>query len=678
MENHSYGSNDPGVNGDTTKYIVGNPDAPYINQTLIPQGTLFTNYDATEHPSLPNYLDIVSGTNGGCTSDKCPPDSIASDNVFHLLGQTGVSFETFAQSMPANCSTKKSGLYVRNHNPEPYFTNIDANSGLAYACPVTDVPFPAVWPNPLPAFSFLVPDQCHNMHGAPSCPPDTDQIITAGDAWLADNVPSLLAAGAILIVTFDEGEESTGGGGHVLTVMAGPNVAAGATDPVLYSHFSLLAGLETYFGLFPLLGAAATTRPLPIPTGPPPPAPTITGFDPTSGGASDAVTLTGTNLTGATSVAFNGSAASFSVTDDTSIVASVPSCATTGPITVATPGGTATSGSDFTVSSSSTTPTICGFSPTSGPVGTVVTITGTSFTGATTVNFNGTAATFTVNSDGQISTTVPSGATTGPISVTTTGGTATSGSNFTVRTSTSTGPTISGFNPTSGPVGTRVTITGTNFTGVTAVKFNGTAGSFTVDSDVQITATVPSGATTGPIKVKTPTTAATSTTNFTVTASPAPTISGFSPTSGPAGTNVTITGTSFTGATTVNFNGTTAPFTLNSDTQITATAPSGATTGPISVTNPGGTATSMSNFMVTSPTISGFSPTSGPVGTTVTITGTNFTGVTAVKFNGTAASFTVDSDVQITATVPLGATTGPIKVKTPTAAATSTTNFTVT
>ena len=65
LENHSYGANDVGILGDTKRYIVGNPDAPYINDTLIPQGTLFTNYYATSHPSLPNYLQMVAGATGG-------------------------------------------------------------------------------------------------------------------------------------------------------------------------------------------------------------------------------------------------------------------------------------------------------------------------------------------------------------------------------------------------------------------------------------------------------------------------------------------------------------------------------------------------------------------------------------------------------------------------------------
>jgi IPT/TIG domain len=243
-------------------------------------------------------------------------------------------------------------------------------------------------------------------------------------------------------------------------------------------------------------------------------------------------------------------------------------------------------------------PTISSYSPTSGPVGTSVTITGTGFTGATSVTFNGAAAAFTFNSDTQLTATVPSSASTGPIAVTTPGGTAsTAPSVFTVTPPPA--PMISSFSPTSGPVGTSVTITGTGFTGATAVAFNGVnTSSYSVNSDTQIAATVPSGATTGPITVTTPGGQASSApATFTVTA-PAPTISSFSPTRGRVGQSVTINGTNFTGATSVAFNGTAASFTVVSSTQIRATVPAAATTGPISVTTPGGTATSASSFRV--------------------------------------------------------------------------------
>ena len=78
------------------------------------------------------------------------------------------------------------------------------------------------------------------------------------------------------------------------------------------------------------------------------------------------------------------------------------------------------------------------------------------------------------------------------------------------------------------------------------------------------------------------------------------------------------------------------------------------------------------------PIITSFTPTNGPVGTSVTITGSNFTGATAVRFNGTAASYTILSGNQITATVPTGAATGSVTVATPTGTATSTSSFTVT
>jgi Carboxypeptidase regulatory-like domain/IPT/TIG domain len=254
----------------------------------------------------------------------------------------------------------------------------------------------------------------------------------------------------------------------------------------------------------------------------------------------------------------------------------------------------------------------------------------------------------------------------------------------TFKTGTAPVPTITSFNPTSGPVGTPVTITGTGFTGASAVKFfNGVSAAFSVTDDSHISTSVPATAATGAITVTAPGGTVTSTATFTVTTSPTPTITGFSPTSGPVGTPVTITGTGFTGATAVKFfNGVSATFTVTDDAHISTSVPSGAATGAITVTAPGGAVTSTSNFTVTTsptPTITGFSPTSGPVGTPVTITGTGFTGASAVKFfNGVSATFTVTDDSHISTSVPTGAATGVIKVTAPGGTATSSTSFTVT
>jgi hypothetical protein len=245
-------------------------------------------------------------------------------------------------------------------------------------------------------------------------------------------------------------------------------------------------------------------------------------------------------------------------------------------------------------------------------------------------------------------------------------------------------PTIDSFSPLSGPVGTSVTINGTNLTGATWVKFNGVMAMITSNIATQIVTEVPTGATTGPITAKTTGGTATSPTIFTVTPTAArPTISSFSPKSGPVGTAVQINGSGFVaGATEVQFNGVSAsPVTVNSQgTRIDTKVPTGATTGKITVTTtPGGTDTSKASFTVTipAPTISSFSPTSGRTGTAVTITGTAFTGATAVRFGGVRASFVFNSATQITATVPVGAVTGKISVTTPGGTGTSAMNFTV-
>jgi outer membrane protein assembly factor BamB len=159
-----------------------------------------------------------------------------------------------------------------------------------------------------------------------------------------------------------------------------------------------------------------------------------------------------------------------------------------------------------------------------------------------------------------------------------------------------------------------------------------------------------------------------------------PSLSSFTPAAGPVGATVTITGTNLSGATAVSVNGTpVSSFTVDSDTQVTAVVAAGTTSGPISVTTPGGTATSGGTFtVIPAPSVSSFTPASGPVGTTVTISGSHLSGATAVRVDNTAvASFTVLSDTQITAVVAAGTTTGLIGVTTAGGTATSANAFRV-
>jgi hypothetical protein len=155
-----------------------------------------------------------------------------------------------------------------------------------------------------------------------------------------------------------------------------------------------------------------------------------------------------------------------------------------------------------------------------------------------------------------------------------------------------------------------------------------------------------------------------------------PTIASFTPGSGGVHASVTLVGTNLKEITEVKLNGTSAAFSIVSATQLTFTVPVGAMTGTISVANAGATATSAGTFTVLrQPTITGFTPASGPVGTTVTVTGTNLTGTVAVRVGSTITVPTSVTPTSVEFTVPPGAGSGPITVLGAAGSATSATAF---
>jgi len=240
-------------------------------------------------------------------------------------------------------------------------------------------------------------------------------------------------------------------------------------------------------------------------------------------------------------------------------------------------------------------------------------------------------------------------------------------------------PTLLGFDPSSGQVGTMVHVGGLGLDTATAVTVNGTAAMFSVISATRLDVLVPIGATVGAgsIVVTLPSGNLTSVAQFTVITNPlAPTITGFTPATGDTGSVVTINGTNFAGATAVSFGGISAAASVNpAGTQITTNIPLAATAGPVnvSVITPNGTVVAATQLTVTVPpppppapaAITSINPTSSSVGTVVTITGTGFLGATQVSFNGTTTPATVVNSTTITATVPVGATTGTVTIISP-------------
>jgi phosphatidylinositol-3-phosphatase len=234
MENHSL-------------KLITRTSAPYLT-SFASAGTLFTSYSPTvESTSLPRYLDITSGSNQGCTTDGCPRQTYTADNIFNQLGS---NWQSWQESMPTPCDLRNGGLYVVRHDPAAYFTD------LIPTCPTQNLLYPAALPATLPSFTFITPNLCDDMHGGRIACATGTALITAGDTWLSTHVPPLLAKGAIVIITFDEG------GGSLYTAERGPGVRV-AVDAAPYTHYNLLAGLEDYFGV-PRLANAVGRVGLPI------------------------------------------------------------------------------------------------------------------------------------------------------------------------------------------------------------------------------------------------------------------------------------------------------------------------------------------------------------------------------------------------------------------------------
>jgi hypothetical protein len=329
-----------------------------------------------------------------------------------------------------------------------------------------------------------------------------------------------------------------------------------------------------------------------------------------------------------------------------------------------TVGGVASNTLTYTVT---VPPTLTSLSPPSGPVATAVTISGSNFgasQGTSTVTFNGTAATPTSWSATSIVVPVPTGASSGNV-VVTVGSVSSNALTYTVTVP----PRLTSLSPSSGAVASAVTINGTGFgasKGTSTVTFNGTPATPTTWSATSIVVPVPAGATTGNVVV---TVAGLAGNALTFTVVPTPTLTSLSPSSGAIATAVTIGGNNFgatQGTSTVTFNGAAAAPAAWSATSITVPVPVGATTGNVVVTV-GGFASNALTFTVTAaPTITSLSPSSGPLGTVVTISGSGFgagKGNSTVTFNSTAATPTSWSASSIVVPVPTGASTGNVVVK---------------
>jgi hypothetical protein len=227
-----------------------------------------TGWYAVSHPSLPNYLALVSGSTWGITSD-CTSCRVAGTNLGSQLSSAGISWGAYFEGMPSPCflgPQSPDGSYAQKHDPFAYFDDIRSSPALCgHLQPLSALaPLLAGPAAGVPRFVWVTPSLCHSGH---DCAP------AVAGAWLEGFVGTVTASAAwrqdgLLVVTWDEGDsdsgmdprtgsvQSGGGGGQVLTLVAAPGAAAGRVLPGPYDHYSLLATIEDLFGL-PRLGAAA-------------------------------------------------------------------------------------------------------------------------------------------------------------------------------------------------------------------------------------------------------------------------------------------------------------------------------------------------------------------------------------------------------------------------------------
>jgi hypothetical protein len=282
--------------------------AHYLNRTLVPKGTLLTQYYAIGHASLDNYIAEISGqspnpeTQGDCTvytefvakgtgryGQALGSGCVYPRTVPTIAGQltaAGKTWRGYMEDMGTPCRHPAIGahdttiepqphdMYATRHNPFVYFHSIldspaCSQNVVDYTKLDADLQSIATTPN----LAFITPNVCHDGHDAP-CADGEPGGLTSADRFLSAEVPKILASPAyktdgLLVITVDEAEITNAaaccntppapntqkpglsgpGGGRIGTLVVSSRVRAGTTDATPYNHYALLCSLEDIFGL---------------------------------------------------------------------------------------------------------------------------------------------------------------------------------------------------------------------------------------------------------------------------------------------------------------------------------------------------------------------------------------------------------------------------------------------
>ena len=258
LENHDYAE------------IVGSSNAPYIN-SLIAMGGLATNYKDTNHPSLPNYLHMISGADQypglvDVSPTTAPYFPANAQNLGTQMEAANIAWRSYQESMGTACKLTSAGTYAPKHDPFLYFK--DQQTGANNLCASTNVDysmFAADLASNQYRYMWITPNLTDDGHD-----PGSDPVtgLRDSDAWMSTEVPKILAsdgytAGGVLFITWDEAEGRNGDDpDKIPMIVLSPRIKmAGMTSATAYNHSSYTATIEDLFGM-PRLGGAASASTL--------------------------------------------------------------------------------------------------------------------------------------------------------------------------------------------------------------------------------------------------------------------------------------------------------------------------------------------------------------------------------------------------------------------------------
>ena len=274
-----------GPHGDRTVFVIvmenessaaiyGSAAAPYINNTVKGESayaTMFNDELAPAIPSEPHYVWMEAGTNQFADitfqTDLDASASNSTNSTQHLATQlttAGLDWRSYQEGMPTACPISTSGFYAAKHDPFVFFTDVSgsppnatnatcAAHHKAYTSFATDLAA-----GTMPAYVFITPNLCNDMHGATGCPSGSD--ITRGDTWLMNELPRIVtyatAHDSIIYIIWDEGSSTTAT--QTIPFFAiGNHVNKGMTTTA-YSHSALLKSVEEQLGV-PVLGTVSAS-----------------------------------------------------------------------------------------------------------------------------------------------------------------------------------------------------------------------------------------------------------------------------------------------------------------------------------------------------------------------------------------------------------------------------------